>query len=91
MVVPRKQQTLMGTNNIKVVNTTCKMEEKNKNIVSIGARTDVTGVTGTSRVIPGGVETELKTKEGIVGDVQYYREDVIGRIGGGLGIDSNGK
>lgn len=84
MVVPRKQKTTVK----RVTETetlTCKNE--NKNLFMVGARKDHTGLSKEQ----GASSARVNSEQGPVLDASYMRQDVLGPIGVGAGIDTNGK
>lgn len=84
MVVPRKQTTVVGENKILSKRVSC--DDKDRNLLIGEIKKEVTGLeTETS-----GNEARTYSKKELVPGVNYLRREVLGPIGIGAGVDTNG-
>ncbi len=83
MVVPRKQKVT----DLKIVTEEHKLcRDERKNLVTVGAREDFTGLTSESN----SKSAKISSNTGLVLDATYMRENIVGPVGAGLGLDTNG-
>jgi acyl-CoA hydrolase len=84
MVVPRKQQLVVGEN--KVLSRSIRCDDKDRNLLVGEVRKDHRGLDTEVN----GSEAKTVSKRDLVPGVNYLRREVIGPIGIGAGIDANG-
>ncbi len=89
MVVPRKQKTVLGQNKLVSKNVTCS-KDGNKNLLMLEARHDVTELESSTTTGPNSQTISVKSKKELVPGVNYFRRELIGPVGAGIGIDTNG-
>ncbi len=93
MVVPRKQQTVVGQD--KLVNKTVSCltkDDARKNLVFVNAQKEYTGVETRTTAVPNGTQLAVDVKKEVVPGLNYYRRDIKdSRIGAGLGLDAKGQ
>ncbi len=83
--VVRRQRTIKDT---KVLETTqIRCSNTNKNLFMVGVRKDHKGLTKEAS----GSSARVISEQGPVLDASYMRQDLLGPIGAGAGIDTNGK
>jgi hypothetical protein len=89
MVVPRKQQTVVGQD--KLVKSVVTCSSKNKNLIIADLRKDVVDIETETSAIVGGVTAKTRTEKDLVPGINYFRRDLFdSNIGAGVGVDSNG-
>lgn len=88
MVVPRKQQNVLGQNKTILSKVQCSADT-DKNIVSIEARKDIKN-NHVRESTKGSTKTlDLVTTKDVIPGVNYFRREVIGDVGVGAGVDTN--
>lgn len=87
MVVPRKQKNVLGQN--KTVTSKISCVDSDKNIVSIEARKDYKKSNVRESAEGSTKKLELVTTKSTIPGINYFRREVVGDVGGGVGIDSN--
>lgn len=87
MVVPRKQQTVVGQNKIVSKKLTCDKDQK-KNILYVGAKRELTDLeTKTNAINKSAQVDSLKT---LTPSINYMRRKVLDSdLNLGIGIDKN--
>lgn len=89
MVVPRKQQTVVGQDKVVSKQVSCKSDKKN--LVIADLRKDVTGMDTETSIVPGGVQAKTRSERELVPGINYFRRQVLDSdLGVGVGVDSNG-
>lgn len=89
MVVPRVQKTVLGVNKAVVVTESCK-GSGNKHTVMLGGRKDIKGHTVETKTTPTGAQADVYADKGLVGDVGLYVRKLVGDVGAGASVDTNG-
>ncbi len=93
MVVPRKQQTVVGQDKIstKTISCTNNLDTK-KNIVFVDAKKEYTGIETSTSVNGNTQQVTVSSKKELVPGLNYYRRQILdSKIGAGVGIDTNGQ
>lgn len=90
-VVPRKQQLIVGHETTIRKETTCKVDDRKKNIIMASAKETVTSLETKTSTIPNGVKASVSSNKGLVPGIKYYREDILENLGAGVGVDTNGE
>jgi hypothetical protein len=89
MVVPRKQQTVVGQDKVVSKNLVCSKSEKN--ILMAELRKDVKNIDTETTAIPGGEQVTVRSNKALIPGINYYRRELFDtRFGAGVGVDSNG-
>jgi hypothetical protein len=89
MVVPRIQKTVLGQNRTVSKSVKCT-KDGNKNLLIGELRKDVTELETDSSAVPNGQQARVSARKELVPGINYFRREVIGLVGGGIGIDTNG-
>lgn len=87
MVVPRKQKTILGQNKVVTSKITCS--DNDKNIVSIEARKDYKRSSVKETTSGGTKQLDLVITKSTIPGVNYFRRELVGDVGAGVGVDSN--
>lgn len=93
MVVPRKHKKpvlVVTTNTSKLICQTPQITKSNKNLIQIGASNSTPDIRVRTEVSSVGFRTTVTAEKTITPDVSYYRSDIVGGFGAGVGVDSNG-
>lgn len=84
MVVPRKQSTIAGTNWTVTKVRSC--DTKDRNLIIGEVRKDHKNFDTETN----GKEAKTYSNKEVIPGVNYFRRELLGPIGAGAGVDSNG-